>query len=168
MGSLRLWHPAHDAYHCAFRMLRLLSAGKSMPSEKLYILDFFLLFPFLLHDCKYTSEIRGELKTLDIVKPENQFLNIPSPQVLYRDLRIYQKTATVHLAAKGIIDPNVMTDSFVTLRSDAIPGSLRDRIDNKNSTDASLVKFLVHRLGTLELAGKDNLYQCTKLPRRIT
>jgi hypothetical protein len=50
MTSFRVWHPSRDAYHCAFRFMRLLVANEApLEVERLRILDIFLLYPALLH-----------------------------------------------------------------------------------------------------------------------
>lgn len=167
MATFRLWHPAHDAYHCAFRLLRILSALNQMPSERLFILDFYLLYPFLLHRCAFTESLREKFAALNIVKPDKQFLSLPSPQVLYRDLRVYQRAATVQLAAKGLLDPDIMVDGYASLRPTVMQASLRARIEEINGRDGPLINFLVHDLSEFDLNGPKGLYQRTKLPRRI-
>src|SRR6266702_8870704 len=93
--NLRLWHPSFDAYHCTFRFLRLLTFQKNhaLTIEKLWILDFYLLYPVLLHRASMPSEVRRTFRSLGIERPMDQFVQLPSEKSLYRELAIFQKAA---------------------------------------------------------------------------
>src|ERR1700692_3855480 len=95
----------YDPYHCGFRMLRLLSVETALEVEVLLILDFYLLFPFLLHIASMPEAVKTKFRKLKLDKYKDQFLQVPSPQSLYRDLSVIQNTSLVGLAARGLIDP---------------------------------------------------------------
>ena len=104
--TLRLWHPSIDAYHCTFRFLRLLTFEKSnrLSIEKLSILDFYLLYPFLLHRASMPLEVRRIFRSLHIERPTDQFVQFPSEKSLFRDIAVFQKTAGTNLMAKGLLE----------------------------------------------------------------
>jgi hypothetical protein len=62
---IRIWHPMYDPYHCGFRMLRLLSVQPAFEIEVLFILDFYLLFPFLLHKASMPETATSSKLTAD-------------------------------------------------------------------------------------------------------
>ncbi len=59
-------------------MLRLLSAAPVLEIEVLFILDFYLLFPFLLHMASMPEAVRATFRELRVEKYRDQFLQVPS------------------------------------------------------------------------------------------
>jgi hypothetical protein len=68
----RLWYPQLDIYDSIRRMAGLLSLwpSKSLPSvERLYIADFYLANPPLLHKTHMPNDVRKKFTSLNILKP---------------------------------------------------------------------------------------------------
>jgi len=165
LSTLRLWHPSFDAYHCSHRLLRLLVLQKdhALTTEKLCVLDFYLLYPFLLHRASMPREIRRDFRHLGIPKPESQFIQFPSEQSLYRELAIYQKAAATNLVAKGILAREPYLSGTASLRSAAIPETLLVDLNDANRKESGFMNFLVNEFGSLELVGPRGLRVLTGL-----
>lgn len=103
--NLRLWYPQLDIYDTIRRMLGLLIAwsNRDLTLERLYISDFYLANPPLLHKTHMPLEIRKEFQALSIVKPEKGFLSFPSPQMLFAKMEPVQKEALRTLVGKGFV-----------------------------------------------------------------
>jgi hypothetical protein len=101
----RLWYPQLDIYDTVRRMMSLLLAWpkQDLTAERLYISDFYLANPSLLHRTHMPSEIRKEFQALSIVKPEKEFLSFPSPQILFAKMEPVQKEALRTLVGKGFV-----------------------------------------------------------------
>jgi hypothetical protein len=67
MTELRIWYAARDAYHCAFRMIRLLTwKGDGLPVDQLRLLDMLLIYPSLSLRMKLPSTVRDNLRALHL------------------------------------------------------------------------------------------------------
>src|SRR4051812_16134136 len=109
--SGRLWYPQLDVYDAIRRIAALLSVWRSEagPSqERLYITDFYLANPPLLHKTHMTRPLRNEFNELAIERPEKSFLSYPSPPLLFQKMAEVQKQAFRTLSAKGLINLEVL------------------------------------------------------------
>lgn len=167
-SNLRLWHPSFDAYHCSFRFLRLLVFKKdhTLIIEKLCILDFYVLYPFLLHRASMPNEVRRAFRSLQVPKPSDQFVQLPSEKSLYRELTILQKAAATNLVAKGLISREPYLSGIAALVPDSIPAKLLAEIRKANSEESLFMDFLVNQFGALDLIGLRGLRSLTGLVRR--
>jgi hypothetical protein len=167
-GNLRLWHPSFDAYHCSFRLLRLLVFQKdhSLIVEKLCILDFYVLYPFLLHRASMPDEVRRAFRSLQVSKPSDQFVQIPSEKSLYRELAVFQKAAATNLVAKGLISREPYLSGIASLVLGSIPPKLLADVEGVNSEESEFMDFLVNQFGALDLIGPRGLRSLTGLVRR--
>ncbi|KJC48180.1 ABC-three component system middle component 5 [Bradyrhizobium sp. LTSP857] len=167
-NPLRLWHPSFDAYHCTFRLLRILTFQKdhALLIEKLWILDFYLLYPALLHKASMPSEVRRTFRSLEIQRLTDEFVQLPSGKSLYRDLAIFQRAAGTNLVAKDLFAREQYLSGLARLKMDAIPRPLLADLTELNLNEARFMDFLVNELGGLDLAGARGLRALTGLVRR--
>lgn len=103
----RLWYPQLDIYDAIRRMAGLLCLwpSKSLPSvERLYIADFYLANPPLLHKTHMPNEVRKEFNSLGVIRPEKSFISYPSAPLLFQKMEEVQKQAFRTLTGKGLID----------------------------------------------------------------
>ena len=164
----RIWHSSRDAYHCAFRILRLLSAtdSHSLHLERLRALDLLLLFPPLLHRMLMTREIRQEFQAARVKKPADIFVRLPSTTAVYDDLLFYQNAALGHLTARGILAPDCLRVQIARLRIDSVPTPLAQEIAMRNAQQASLMGFLIGTLEPIPISGPDGLLRRLGLPSK--
>ncbi|WP_018062481.1 ABC-three component system middle component 5 [Caulobacter sp. UNC279MFTsu5.1] len=167
MANLRVWHSSRDAYHCAFRLIRLVIAnGAPLELERARILDMFLLYPPLLHRTSMPQEVKAAFRALDIPRPEKIFIRLPSPAAVFQDLRLYQNSAVAQLAARGLASPLQMQQGLLAIDLSLLPEQLKDRALERNSTDGGITNFLVKSFSTLPLRGANSVYRKAGLPTR--
>ena len=167
MNDVRVWHPSRDPYHCAFRLLRLLSASDNpIPVERLRVLDMYLLYPSLLHRALIPREMKRQLNELEITKPDKLFVRLPSAAAVFQDLRLYQNSAITQLGAKGILDRTEIAKGNARLNWDACPRTLLEQALRKNKINEGLMGFLVGPFATMPLRGSDSIYRKAGLPLR--
>jgi len=165
-NKIRIWHAGRDAYHCAFRMMRLLHARRAEPTEfeRLRILDAFLLAPSLLHQISMSRELKSQFKELGVPHPDEIFEKLPSVAAVYQDLRFYQSTAASYLAARGILDGPQLRTGIANLVPEGLPDEIATKIEAKYSHDSKLVRFIATQLAKVPLQGADNIYRRAGLP----
>jgi hypothetical protein len=167
MANFRVWHPSRDAYHCAFRFVRLLIAkGEAVELERLRILDVFLLYPSLLHRTSMPQETRRAFRDLSIASPDKIFLRLPSPAAVFQDLRLYQNSAIAQLAARGLVSTDDLKRGMAAASADGWPGTLTERASHKNAEDGGLTEFLVGIFSDIPLRGGESIYRKAGLPTR--
>jgi len=168
LTKIRIWHAARDAYHCAFRMLRIASAWQSAPleMERLRILDMFLLAPTLLHKISMPRQVRAQFEFLGVPEEREVFESLPSVAAMFQELRIYQNAAANHLLARDIFKSALISDGIVELNNKSLPKSLIAEIAERNKADQSIIDFLTSQLSTVPLSGDDNIYKRAGLPAR--
>jgi ABC-three component (ABC-3C) system Middle Component 5 len=166
--KIRIWHASRDAYHCAFRMIRLLSAATelTLELERLRILDMYLLFPPLLHRTSMTQELKAKFRELHIPTPEEIFERLPSIASVYQELRVFQNAAASYLAAKNILRRESLQKGIAEFVNENLPSDIRSGADLRNSAQESLVKFLVNDFSKIPLTGTESIYRRAGLPAR--
>lgn len=105
--SGRLWYPQLDIYDAIRRLAGLLAIwGVSTPpsQERLFIADFYLANPPLLHLTHMAREVRTKFYELGIARPAKAFISYPSPPILFQKMAEVQRQAFLTLAGKGLID----------------------------------------------------------------
>lgn len=114
--SIRLWYPQLDVYDTARRMGVLLQFFRSPPGiERLYISDFYLATPSLLHTVSMSRETRKLFSELKILKPEKCFVSLPAPQILFHKMEPIQKQALVALSGRNLISNSGIKEGLVRL-----------------------------------------------------
>ncbi|MCG7876960.1 MAG: hypothetical protein N0C90_11590 [Candidatus Thiodiazotropha endolucinida] len=102
--SARLWYPQLDVYDAIRRMCVLLQYFDEPPgAERLYISDFFLANPPLLHRTSMTAEVRKSFMELKIPRPDKVFVSFPSSLLLFHKMEPIQKEAINALKGRGLL-----------------------------------------------------------------
>lgn len=166
MADVRLWHPAHDAYHSAFRMLRimLVKQSRQVELEKLYLLDFFVAYPFLLHKIHMPRPMKIAFNDLGIQKPETYFVSLPSNLSLFRDMAVIQLEAVKSLVGRGIFKKDKYIEKTAALAQKKIPEKLQKMALQVNEDETRFINFLVNDYGARSV---DELRVSTELKRRL-
>lgn len=167
MTSFRVWHSSRDAYHCAFRFLRLLVANDaSLEVERLRILDMFLLYPPLLHRTSMPQDTKKRFRELEIPTQEKIFLRLPSSAAVFQDLRLYQNSAIAQLAARGLLSTIDLKRGLASPVEAGWPDGIAERARRKNAEDGGLTEFLVGIFSEIPLKGRESIYRKAGLPTR--
>lgn len=100
----RLWYPQLDLYDAIRRICLILQCFKEPPGlERLYISDFFLANPPLLHRTSMSTDVRRSFMTLKIPRPNKTFISYPSSLLLFHKMEPIQKEAINALRGKGLL-----------------------------------------------------------------
>lgn len=94
--KVRLWYPQLDVYDAIRRIGGLLACwdASAPPSpERLYISDFYLANPALLHKTHMDQNVRHNFNALGVSRPEKTFVSFPSPPVLFQKMDEVQRQA---------------------------------------------------------------------------
>ena len=103
----RLWYPQLDVYDAIRRMAGLLtlwSPAKPPSQERLFIADFYLANPPLLHKTHMPNEVRKNFRELKVPQPGQEFISYPSAPLLFQKMDEVQRQAFRTLSGKGLID----------------------------------------------------------------
>lgn len=166
--KIRIWHASRDAYHCAFRMMRLLSftSEPSTEFERLRILDMYLLFPPLLHRTSMPQAMKERFRQLDVPNPDSIFARLPSAASVFQELRLYQNAAASYLAAKDILQKDFLRKGVAEFNPANVPDDIQASVKSRNSDAVPLLQFLFGQIGRIPLTGSDSIYRRAALPAR--
>jgi len=156
-----IYHPAYDAYHCAFRMLTVAEHVKDLEVEKARLLDFYLAFPGMVQ----TIRLPDALKTLraQAKAAGNVYRDPVSSLSTFRDMRHIQEAALKSVAASGLIDLKRYEIGFVTRTEMPIGPALKERLDAFLSTNGPVVEGVLNGLSQVPLLGHDGLKHRSQL-----
>ncbi len=151
------YHPALDAYHCAFRILRLLAVqpGRSYPRELLRILDFYFLFPHLVSTIRLPQAEKKWKHEFD--DQANIYWYYGETKSVFNTIEPLQDYALDLLFAKNLIDNSKYLENNVILLPETLQTDMLRQAHVANEKDSKLVQFLVDVLGAMTFFGKDGL-----------
>lgn len=152
-----LYHPMHDPYHCAFRVLTLLSNVEAdrIEIEKIRIADFFFLFPHLVAAMvlpRGTQTIRSAARKL-----ENAYVSVINSRRAYEQIKHIQLTTLRGLAARGILVPESLVEGWVRRSSQELRSDVQQILNETALEMNDVHKFVVDVLIRLPLGGKGGL-----------
>ncbi len=115
---LRQWYAQLDSYDTIRRMMALLSRwSRPAPTlERLFICDFFLASPALLHETHMPGAIRETFRSFQIARPVTEFLSYPAAPVLFAKMEGVQREALQTLLGKGLLDFDLFRQGRVALQ----------------------------------------------------
>lgn len=167
MSELRVWYAARDAYHCAFRMIRLLSQkGDSLPIDHLRLLDMLLMYPTLSLRMKLPAEVRKNLLALRLPAAKSLFVSLPGTASIWQDLQLYQSAAINQLAGRNLLKRDALRDRYAALVPGQLPSALQKRVATENAEQAALMTFLIDDIATLPSNGPDNIFKRAGVPAK--
>lgn len=166
--SHRLWYPQLDVYDAIRRQGGLLAlwGEKGSPSpERLYIADFFLANPPLLHKTQMTRDLRAAFQELGVPKAEEQFINYPSAPILFRKMEAVQLQALHTLTGKGLVNLERLNQGEIwpTTKGNAL--FCERFIPLLDEHEIALAKFLSSRFAAPERCDMQQLRMRTGLRR---
>lgn len=159
------YHPSGDPYHCAFRTLRILEAGprRSYRVEVFRILDFYLLFPFLIRSIQMPRVVRKAFGEYGLKRISEPYQRLPDARQLFRQIEEVQQTAYRHLAATGILDMEAYGRNEIAVGEQSIGSDLRGEISRLDKIESSVIEFLVEHLAKIGLYGPQGIKARTGL-----
>lgn len=155
-----VYQPAFDPYNTAFRLLRLregIRLDQPMPFEGIRILDFFLLFPFLIRDVRLKQNDRSFRKLSENYENLRPYARMPESSQLLERMRPFQLAAGNRLAASRFINPEVWNEGAFSKSETALPPELAISISEINEKQIDLIKMLTEFANGYSLSGPDGL-----------
>jgi hypothetical protein len=160
------YEPAFDAFHAAFRVLRLLpflTGSKPLHRDHMRILDFYQLFPHRIEGIRLMPQHRKYRRLASAYESKRPYGEQPDDRLLFGRMEPLQTTALDTLAARGFVDEEKWKRGDVATTDKPLPDELSRRIAEANDADAELEAFL-RILGTeYELGGVNGLKARTGL-----
>ncbi|MGI4748911.1 MAG: ABC-three component system middle component 5 [Janthinobacterium lividum] len=167
MSEFRVWFAARDLYHCAFRMLRLLSFKvEAVPVEKLRILDMLLMYPALTARMRLPNDVREQLRALKIPPEKAQFVHLPGTASIWQDLQLYQSAALKELTGRGLLKREALVNRYAALELEQLPNALVARVKAANAEQPHFMDFLTGAIARLPVSGPDNIFKRAGIPAR--
>ncbi|WSH68001.1 ABC-three component system middle component 5 (plasmid) [Rhizobium ruizarguesonis] len=164
--TYRMWYAQLDMFDTARRYLALLSYWKvEAPNrDRLFVSDFYFVNPSLLHLTHMTVDVRRSFTTLRIPKPDETFIQYPSPPILYTKMGGIQAQALHNLIGKGLVDLELVDKDQYQLSEDGrrLAAELGDRLVLEG--EERILDFLVTDYVTIG-RGKGGLREMTGLRR---
>jgi hypothetical protein len=160
----RLWYPQLDVYDTARRIALLLAPWREKPPvlERLYIADFYLANPPLLHKTSMPSTVRAEFQNLSIPRPEKTFLSYPAAPILFHKMEPIQKKAFQALIGRGVVDSDASRNGVGKLSTRGEEFVDQELADCTAANEHNLIIFLTTQFailgdGTKELRRRTGL-----------
>lgn len=156
-----IYHPAFDAYHCAFRMLAITSEHRVLELAKLRILDFFLCFPAEVANVQLPLD-HGDVKKL-AREARNPYRGPISVSRTFRDLEPIQTAAARLLALTGIFSISELEQGRIVRTGQALPDGLQLAYASGIAFSTPLDRYVLSKMAGIPLAGVGGLKQRTGL-----
>lgn len=160
------YQPALDPFHTMYRYLRIIlsiDASKALSVDHTRILDFYLLFPFRLSAIRLKTQHRKFRAVADTYNETRPYGDQPPDTELFARMKPMQTAALETLAAKGLVNANVLKDGMVIRGEQTLPPALAERIRNANSDQQDLMQAILALSSEYPLLGKDGLKDRTGL-----
>lgn len=141
----RLWYPQLDVYDSIRRIGGLLSEWmKEPPSpERLFVADFYLANPPLLHKTHMAREVRSLFGLLGVERPEKAFISYPSAPLLFQKMEEVQRLALRTLTGKGLIDLEQLQRGVVRPSRSGVQLFEKDLASLLGESERVLARFIV-------------------------
>lgn len=160
-----LWFPQLDLYDTVRRHLLIASkfaVDGNLGREQLFIIDFFLANPSLLHRTKMTLVGREAFRALEV--PRDSFLQLPPAPILFERMSGTETLSLQNLIGRGALQIDaVKSDS---IRLSPIGLTLSAVASVTSPAESMLIDFLTGPF--LDLADPGALRNATGLRRVLT
>jgi hypothetical protein len=156
-----IYHPAFDAYHCAFRLLTITTEHRVLEFAKLRILDYFLCFPAELVNVQLPQE-HVEVKKF-ARSCRNPYRGPISGTRTFRDLEPIQSAAARLLALTGAFSPTELETGQVVRSGQILPDALLSAVSKGRGSDNPIAAYILSKMAEIPLQGFGGLKQRTGL-----
>ena len=149
---VRQWYAHLDSYDTIRRIMALLSRwSRPAPTlERLFICDFFLASPALLHETHMPGPIREAFRSFQIARPAAEFLSYPAAPVLFAKMEGVQRDALQTLLGKGLLDFELFRQGRVALQQSYNEESVLPHLTDRESLAADFIAAYFATIGENE------------------
>ncbi|MDV7413523.1 ABC-three component system middle component 5 [Acinetobacter baumannii] len=157
-----VYNPAYDIYHCIYRLvfvLKKVNINNPIEVDRLKIIDFYLVFPYLITEIRLPREVSGVRRFFKTYS--TKYRKVTNKYVTFQTMKPLQEQAIDYLCLKGYI--SYLNDGKITptplINSLNLP--LRSSFfgDQANNIENNLFDFFLK----YEFYGKDGLKDRTNL-----
>lgn len=158
------YHPAFDAFHAIFRILRVrLRIGvPEIEVDKLRILDYYVLFPWRAASIRYNKQDVALRRTARSLEARQDYATLPTGDALLERMRPSQTAALQTMAQDGFIATEALRNGIVRFREASLPVELDERLKQKNDAEGDVLS-IIDVLSAYPLLGPDGLKARTGL-----
>lgn len=158
-----IYHQRNDVFHCVFRFLSILklSENKKIELDRLKIIDFYFVFPYLLANATLprvagSSRVKKNAQTLNV-----PYENLPSCKILFSEMGDFQSQALDILQAKQLL--NIDESNNVELGASFHSFEIINFLNESTYVSSGFCKDLVQVLLKCNLYGANGLKSKTGL-----
>ena len=129
------YEPAFDAFHAAFRILRLrpiIANAGPLHRDHVRIIDFYQLFPHRIDGIRLKPQDRRFRRLATAFQSKRPYGEQPDDSLLFDRMDSLQVTALDTLAAQDYIDQEKWKRGEVAITRKVPPDALSARIDDAN------------------------------------
>ena len=164
--SGRLWYPQLDVFDTVRRIGALLGKFELSPgTERLFIADFFLANPPLLHRTTMPKETRAAFNALKIPRPEKSFLSYPSAPLLFHKMETIQRQAVTALVGKDLVSVEGARRGRIELTDHGQQIFAQDKYTSER--EEAVAGFIAMDFAAGETVGNQDLRRRTRLRRPV-
>lgn len=149
--NIRRWHAQLDVFDTMRRCLAILKNWKltAPRRDRLFVSDFYLVNPSLLHLTQMSLEARRAFNSLKIPRPDEAFLEYPSPPLLYNKMAGTQTLAIQNLVGRGLCDLILANKGQYQLTDigEELATSLGDRL--VLGRELNVLQFIINEFATV-------------------
>ncbi|WP_071954892.1 ABC-three component system middle component 5 [Delftia sp. HK171] len=156
-----IYHPAYDAYHCIFRLLLISEHINKVETDKIRLLDFYLVFPGSVANIKLPSELIGLRR--ESKKLANIYRDPLSEVATFHEMKGIQDAALRSVVASGFFDLDSYSKGYVSRSLKPLPVGIEQRIENILESTGSVGLSAIIGLSQVPLLGKNGLKDRTHL-----
>ena len=123
--------------------------------EKARILDFYVVFPFLLSEFRFPPGRQKWVKHARTL--ENKYETVPDPKRLFLQMAGIQIATLRNLAEKEMIDPERLSAGYVASKRERWSAGVSELMPHWESVDPLSLDCITQELFLLPLYGRDGL-----------
>jgi hypothetical protein len=164
--SQLVFQPALDPFHAVFRFLRLrtlFTSTSRLSRDHARILDFYLLFPFLIRAIRLAPKHQKYKRLAEkyaLLKPYGEQ---PDGPTMLQRMDPMQAAALETLASQSYIDTEALQQDLVSATVRPVPPQIAERITILNEGQNDLIEFLSVLAAEYEILGENGLKARTGL-----
>ena len=156
-----IYHPAYDAYHCLFRLIKIIQISNKIEISKLRILDFYLVYPAEVAKISLPRD-QVEIKKI-AAKLKNTYHGPVNTFQAFRDMQHLQYAAISTLAASNILDGEKLSSGIIERTNTPLPDFFNYPEQMATSEENMIHIFILKTLSEMPLNGTNGLKQRTGL-----
>lgn len=159
-----IYHPAFDASHCSYRILKILSKislDKSIEKDRIKIIDFYMVFPKQMRSIRFPQNLGARKIRSELDKINDSYRPCRSPFLIQQKMSIIQDKVLNSLVTNEYL-------SYISSKNEYTQGSKFSHLALSNSLFSNFINkdlenLILDFFINCPLNGKDGLKDRTAL-----